>query len=76
MINKNCKEIKIHENQLCRTSCCHFSVRLSKETNEESNNLYMFQECGKNSICFIKVFNGQTYSFEIVYIYFKHPVHS
>ena len=27
-----------------------------------------------NNICFIEVFTGQKYSFEIVYIYLKYPV--
>ena len=72
LINKNCKEI--HENQLRRINCCHFSVRLSKETIGVSNDLYTFRECDKNNICFIEVFTGSKYSFENVYVCLKHPV--
>ena len=64
----------IHENQLCGINCCHFSVRLSKETNEVSSDLYTFQECDKNNICFTEDFTSPKYSSEIVYIYWKHLV--
>ena len=62
------------KNNVWWINCCDFSVRASHETNEVPSDLYAFQECDKNNICFVEVFAGPKYIFEIVYIYWKHPV--
>ena len=56
------KSLTVLKNELTTFLILFPNFLLSKETNEVSNDFYMFQECDKNNIYFIEVFTGPKYT--------------